>query len=55
MITGKAILNMGENAVRIGPVVHRRTGELYCCFLRVFMMIDGIVVAVLKTLFMPRQ
>lgn len=55
MITGKTILNMGENAVRIGPVVHRRTGELYCCFLRVFMMIDGIVVAVLKILFMPRQ
>lgn len=52
LITGKVLLNLGENTIRIGPVVHRRTGELYCCFLRVSVMIDGIVVAVLKILFM---
>lgn len=39
--------------MRIGPIVCRRTGELYCCFPRGFVMIDGIVVAVLKILFIP--
>jgi len=36
MITEKAMLNMGENAKRIGPVVHRRAGEIYCCFFENF-------------------
>lgn len=46
------MLNLGENTMRIGQKVHRRTEEVYYCFPRSFMVIDGIVVAVLKILLM---
>lgn len=52
-VRGKVMLNLGESTMRIDPEVHRRTEEVYCCFPRSFVMIDGIVVAVLKVLLMP--
>lgn len=53
MVRGKVMLNLGENTMRIGPKVHRRTEEEYYCFPRSFVVIDGIVVAVSKILLMP--
>lgn len=42
----------GGNTMRIGPKVHKRIEEVYYCFPRSFVMIDGTVVAILYILLM---